>query len=134
MSEILNVIPFFHLEFNFQQNLAWWRVAISPTGDFGVFWRYFWAIFSKVAGFMIYIFTPKVTPFGGEHFGICFIFCTLSLTFKTLTGSVTLPSLLSYWCCSKINDHKSKINIKAPIIYFANIEIQSEPMLGNQLV
>ena len=27
-----------------------------------------------------------------------------------------------------------KTNIKAPIISYANIEIQSEPMLGNQLV
>ena len=35
------MIPFFHLELNFQQNFAWWRVAISPIGDFGGFlWRF----------------------------------------------------------------------------------------------
>ena len=50
------------------------------------------------------------------------------------TGATTIPALLHYRHYSKINDHKSKTNIQAPIIYFANLEIQSEPMLGNQLV
>ena len=42
------VIPFFHSEFNFLQNLPLWRVAISLSGDFGGFWRPFW-LFSQKA-------------------------------------------------------------------------------------
>ena len=43
------VIPFSHLEFNFQQNISWWRDDISPTGDFGGFGRLLW-LFSAQDG------------------------------------------------------------------------------------